>query len=52
MNGNTHIIKLYEKNIRDLQEQVNNAHKRIKVLSDENYILRRNNRIESDLDMT
>ena len=48
MSGNEHIIKLYERNIKDLQEQLNNAHKRIKVLSDENYILRRNSRIESD----
>jgi len=42
------LIQILEKNVRDLQEQLRNAHKRIKVLSNENYDLRRKGNIESD----
>ena len=35
------VITLLEKNVKELQEQLVNAHKRIKVLADENYELRR-----------
>ena len=31
------VITLLEKNVKELQEQLVNAHKRIKVLADENY---------------
>ena len=42
------VITLLEKNVKELQEQLVNAHKRIKVLADENYELRRKINIESN----
>jgi regulator of replication initiation timing len=42
------LIKILEKNIKDLQEQLQNAYKRIKVLTEENYKLRRKLNIEGD----
>ena len=35
------VITLLEKNVKELQEQLVNANKRIKALTDENYNLRR-----------
>ena len=42
------VITLLEQNVKELQGQLVNAHKRIKVLTDENYELRRKINIESN----
>ena len=42
------LIKLYERNIKELQGQLKNSYKRIKFISYENYNLRRKANIESD----
>tara|TARA_R110000822_G_scaffold145508_2_gene284402 strand:- start:507 stop:734 length:228 start_codon:yes stop_codon:yes gene_type:complete len=35
------VLNILEKNIKDLQQQLGNAHKRLKVVNDENYKLKR-----------
>lgn len=42
------VIKILEKNVKDLQEQLRNAHVRIKILNEEIYKLRRTIGIEED----